>query len=85
MDLKVCDVLDQRFAEGPPGLSLLGCVDDTATLLETCFAHAVHRLLLHSENLTAHFFDLGSGEAGAILQKLRNYHIRFAIEPTWMC
>jgi hypothetical protein len=35
--------------------------------------------LLYAENLTEHFFDLSSGEAGAILQKFRNYYIRVAV------
>jgi len=39
----------------------------------------VRSVLLYSENLTEYFFDLSSGEAGAILQKLRNYHIRLAV------
>ena len=35
--------------------------------------------MLYSENLPDRFFDLSSGEAGAILQKFRNYNIRLAI------
>mgnify|MGYP000660045212 CR=1 FL=1 len=35
--------------------------------------------LLYAENLPAAFFDLSSGQAGAILQKLRNYGIRLAV------
>ena len=35
--------------------------------------------LTPEENLTPAFFDLSSGEAGAILQKLRNYGIRLAV------
>ena len=39
----------------------------------------VDSALLHAENLTENFFDLSSGEAGAVLQKLRNYKIRIAV------
>ena len=35
--------------------------------------------MLYSENLPGRFFDLSSGEAGAILQKFRNYTIRLAV------
>jgi hypothetical protein len=35
--------------------------------------------LLHATNLTANFFDLSSGEGGAVLQKLRNYQVRMAV------
>jgi hypothetical protein len=38
-------------------------------------ALAINRLLLYPENLTPHFFDLRSGEAGAIQQKLHTYHL----------
>lgn len=75
----VHDVDDQRFVEGMPGQPLLERADDIATVLEACFSNDAYRLLLYPENLTAHFFDLSSGEAGTILQKLRNYHIRLAV------
>ena len=52
------------------------------TFIEGCFEHGVYALLLYPENLTAGFFDLSSGEAGEILQKLRNYNVRLAIVRT---
>jgi hypothetical protein len=51
-------------------------------VIEASFYDATRRVLLYPENLTARFFDLSSGEAGEILQKLRNYHIRLAIVRT---
>ena len=48
-------------------------------MLEACFDNTATRLLLYSENLTEHFFDLSSGAAGEMLQKLSNYNIRRAI------
>ena len=79
MEFTVHDLQGQRFVEGTPRQPLMGRVEDVITVLEACFDNAVDRLLLYSENLTDHFFDLSSGEAGEILQKLRNYHIRLAI------
>lgn len=79
MDLVVREAQGRRFLEGVPGQTLMGHADDVVTVLEECFSHGIHRLLLYPENLTPRFFDLNSGEAGTILQKLRNYHIRFAI------
>jgi hypothetical protein len=35
--------------------------------------------LLYAEHLTDGFFNLSSGEAGAVLQKLRNYGVRLAL------
>ena len=40
---------------------------------------ASHAALLYAPNLTAEFFDLSSGQAGSILQKLRNYGLRLAV------
>jgi hypothetical protein len=37
------------------------------------------KALLYPENLTAQFFDLSSGEAGDVLEKLRRCRIRLAI------
>jgi hypothetical protein len=41
--------------------------------------HRAEAVLLYPKNLPPGFFDLSSREAGDILQKLRNYHIRLAI------
>jgi Domain of unknown function (DUF4180) len=65
--------------EGRPGEPLLARVDDANRIVEACFGTGVSAALLYAENLTGAFFDLSSGEAGAILQKLRNYHIRLAV------
>ena len=79
MDLIVRDVNGLQFLEGPPGQSLVARAEDVTALVEACFDNATYRLLLYPENLTERFFDLSSGEAGAILQKLRNYRIRLAV------
>lgn len=53
--------------------------EDVRSIVEECLSYRVPRLLLYSGNLTERFFDLSSGEAGAILQKLFQYRIRVAI------
>ena len=65
--------------EGPPATALLHTLEDVVTLIGACFEHQVQAVLLYPENLTPRFFDLSSGEAGEMLQKLRNYHIRVAV------
>ncbi len=77
MDITIQEVRGQYFAEGPPGRPLIRSAEDITLLIEACFPH--DRLLLYPENLPEHFFDLSSGEAGEILQKLRNYHMRLAV------
>jgi hypothetical protein len=76
------DCHDRRFLEGVAGRQIIGRRDEAARLIEACFEHDVERLLLYPENLTTRFFDLSSGEAGEILQKLRNYNIRLAVVRT---
>jgi Domain of unknown function (DUF4180) len=58
---------------------MLQAPDDVIDLIGLCFEHHTQAVLLHPENLTERFFDLSSGEAGVILQKLRNYHIKLAV------
>ena len=58
---------------------LMARIDDADLLLEACFSHRVRLALLYAKNLTDGFFDLSSGEAGAVLQKLRNYGVRLAV------
>jgi len=82
MEFTVHDIHGQRFVEGAPRQPLMRRVEDISTVLEACFDNAAYRLLIYPENLTERFFDLSSGEAGEILQKLRNYHIRLAVVRT---
>jgi hypothetical protein len=82
MDLILREVQGHQFLEGTPGQPLLGRLEDLSSVIGACFEHAVHALLLYPENMTEHFFDLSSGQAGEVLQKLRNYQIRLAIIRT---
>ena len=68
--------------EGLPSEQLLTCVDDVNSVVEACLSTGARGALLYAENLTPAFFDLGSGEAGAVLQKLRNYGVRLAVVCT---
>jgi hypothetical protein len=65
--------------EGRPGVPLLSGAGDAVRVLEACFSAGARAALLYAENLPADFFDLSSGQAGAILQKLRTYGVRLAV------
>lgn len=65
--------------EGQEGQPLLSTVDDTTTLIELCWSYGAQGAMLYATNLTPGFFDLSTGEAGAILQKLQNYRLRLAV------
>lgn len=79
MTLTLREANGQQFVEGAPGAAIVARAADAALLIEACFEHGASGLLLYPENLSGRFFDLSSGEAGEILQKLRNYNIRLAI------
>ena len=85
-DFTLVEEVGCRFLEGSPGRPLMRSVDNAGLVVEACLSGGVDCVLLYPENLTNQFFDLSSGEAGAILQRLRNYRIRFlacaARQPT---
>jgi hypothetical protein len=68
-----------RVLEGSPDHAILGRAKDAGRLVEACFSARVRALLLYPANLPDAFFDLSSGDAGALLQKLRDYRIRLAV------
>ncbi|WP_438003674.1 DUF4180 domain-containing protein [Sorangium sp. So ce321] len=79
MELTVVDEGGVQLVEGAPGQGLMSSVRDVDRVIEACFSDRVGCALLYAANLTPAFFDLSSGEAGAMLQKLRNYEIRLAV------
>ncbi len=79
MNLQLITKGDKTALEGEPGTRLFQSPGDVNDLIGACFEHGTHSVLLHAQNLTEQFFDLSSGDAGEILQKLRNYHIKAAI------
>lgn len=68
-----------RFVEGAPDQRLMAHTDDANLVLEACFSNNVRLALLYARNLTDGFFDLSTGEAGAILQKMRTYRVVLAL------
>jgi hypothetical protein len=79
MPLSVVDECGVLVVEGTPNEQLMSGADDTNLLLEHCFSNGARLVLLYAKNLTNLFFDLSSGEAAAILQKLRNYRVHLAV------
>lgn len=79
MELTVSEEGGVRFVEGQPGWQLMRTGEDVSLIVEACFSARVTCALLYASNLPERFFDLSSGEAGLILQKLRNYRMRLAV------
>jgi hypothetical protein len=67
------------IVEGTPGAPLMRLPQDATLVLEACFSAQARAALLYPENLTPRFFDLSSGEAGEVLDKLRRFQVRLAI------
>ncbi len=79
MELSVVDEGGIRVLEGEPGQRFMAGVEDITRVIESCLSAGVDAALLYSHNMTDAFFDLSSGQAGAVLQKLRNYGVRLAV------
>jgi hypothetical protein len=65
------------------GARILECADaigprDALELVVACLEHDATRLLVESRFLPPEFFDLKTGFAGELLQKMQNYGIRLA-------
>ena len=79
MELTLASQSGVAFVEGPPGQPFMSSAQDVDRVIEACLSEGAWAALLYATNLPSAFFDLSSGDAGAILQKLRNYRIRFAV------
>jgi GNAT superfamily N-acetyltransferase len=67
------------FLEGVPDQRLLSAPGEANRIIEACFSHHTRRVVLYASNMTAGFFDVSSGHAGDILQRLRTYGVRLAV------
>jgi hypothetical protein len=79
MPLLVTESDGVRFIEGAPGEPLMTRTQDATLLVEACLSARTRLALVYQEQLTPRFFDLSSGEAGEILDKLRRFGVRTAI------
>lgn len=57
--------------------------EDVLRLFEKMYPLKLQKLLLYQVNLNPDFFDLSTGLAGSVLQKLVNYRVKtaFVIDP----
>jgi hypothetical protein len=70
------DIKGQSIAE----LSVKGVVlSTTQEFLQMMMDAAADGIIVHQENIDERFFDLRSGLAGEMLQKVVNYRLRLAI------
>lgn len=69
------DIDGQQFAE----IAKDTVITDAQQFLEISMNLPTERIILHKENLDPSFFDLRTGVAGEILQKVVNYRLRLGI------
>jgi hypothetical protein len=79
MTIGVRDESGVPMVEGTPGATLMQRPQDATLVIEACYSAHTQAALLYPENLTPRFFDLSSGEAGEVLDKLRRSRVRLAI------
>ena len=79
MQIETLDIAGTAVVAGRRDAAVLVDLADVHSLIEACFERRARGLLLYPENLTPGFFDLRSGEAGEVLQKLRTYGLRLAL------
>ncbi|PYP76236.1 MAG: DUF4180 domain-containing protein [Gemmatimonadetes bacterium] len=68
-----------KMLEREPGMRYLADADDVTRLIDDCFSSGARTALLHADNLPRKFFDLSSGQARLILQRLLTYRVRLAV------
>ena len=67
-----------KFVETVADRTLIENEKDVVDLIGVCVEFGADRIMLHGRALSASFFDLKSGQAGMILQKLVNYQVKTA-------
>jgi hypothetical protein len=77
--LQVTESGGVTFVAGVPGEPLMRTTQEATLLIEACFSARTRLALVYPEQLTRRFFDLSSGEAGEVLEKLRRFGVRLAI------
>lgn len=70
---------EMKLLEREPGVRYIADAADVGRLIEDCISAGSRAALLHADNLPRKFFDVSSGQAGQILQKLRTYRVRLAV------
>jgi hypothetical protein len=67
------------IAELEPGKVTIGNDEDIVDIIGNVAVNGCSRVIIHRESFSQEFFDLRTGVAGAILQKISNYRMRLAI------
>jgi hypothetical protein len=78
MNITIVEGRGAGYAAGIPGEALMESEADCVDVIGFCLGSGVSSILIYTENLPSGFFDLKTGQAGALLQKFRTYRVRVA-------
>lgn len=82
MNYSVIEKNNQKYILCASAETPISKEQDALDLIGIGFGHEINRLLILREALAEEFFDLKTGLAGNILQKLINYQIKTALVIT---
>ena len=77
-EVRLSEKRGHKFVEAAGGKALIEDEKDVVDLIGVCAEFDADRIILHGGILSKRFFDLKSGQAGMIFQKLVNYQIKTA-------
>jgi hypothetical protein len=78
MNIRMHDVRGRQIAEMLSDGIVIRSSRDGIDLIAEMMSHGLTKLILHERNVAPEFFQLQTGIAGEVLQKLTNYKIRVA-------
>ncbi|WP_461612064.1 DUF4180 domain-containing protein [Clostridium sp. Marseille-QA1073] len=78
MDYRIVNKNDKTYIEYIPKGKKIFSEQDVLDIIGSCMEHRCNYLMLHGEVFSEDFFNLRTGLAGTMLQKLINYNIRAA-------
>ena len=79
MNLTVCSKNNISYVETKRGCMFIYDGSDMADVIGVCGSNGTNRILIHGSCLDSSYYDLKTGTAGEILQKLSNYFMKAAI------
>ena len=80
VDLRLLEGSEEGIAEVTGGAKSIKSMDAVMDLIgKVAFEHRLQKILLKREQIDESFFDLKSGFAGELAQKLSNYQLKMAV------
>ena len=79
MNVRIHEVQGKKVAEMLSEGIIIRSSRDAMDLVGEMLSRGLSQLILHERNIAPEFFQLGTGIAGEVLQKLANYQIKVAL------